>query len=50
MATFDTTESILINFVNVRLKWIRMSYDVNEWQTLHNAISNGPVMTCYGQR
>jgi len=43
MATFDTAWSILINFIKVCLKWLRMSYDANEWQTLHNMASNGPV-------
>jgi len=43
MATFDTGNPILINYVIMRQKWLRMAYDANEWQTLHNMIPNGPV-------
>jgi len=43
MATFDTGYPILINFRQVRLKRLPLSYDANEWYILRNKESTGPV-------
>jgi len=43
IGTFDTVSLILLNFLSMPQKWLRMAYDANEWQTLHNMASVGPV-------
>jgi len=48
MATFDTAYSILINFRQVRLKRLRMTYDASSWHVLHNMASTGPVWPVIG--
>jgi len=43
MATFDAAQLILDNFVELSLNWLLMSFDAQEWQTLHNMATNDPV-------
>jgi len=43
MATFDAAYHILVNIVEVSLKWLGMSFEANECQTLHNTGSHGAV-------
>jgi len=40
---FDTAELILVNLVELSLKWIRMCFDAKVWQTQRNTASIGPV-------
>jgi len=48
LATFDTEYPFLINFRQVRLKWLRMPYDASKWQILHNVASNRSVWSLVG--
>jgi len=43
IATFDAAQLIRVNFEELSLNWLRMSFDAKEWQTLHNTACNGPV-------
>jgi len=43
MATFDAGQFILVNFEELSLNWLRMSFDAKEWQTVHNTTFNCPV-------
>jgi len=43
MDTFDAAQLILINFVELSLYWLRMSFDDEECQTLHKTATNGSI-------
>jgi len=43
MATFGTGYPILINFRQVRLKRLRITFDASQWHILHNMASSGPM-------
>jgi len=38
----------MINFPQVRPKWLRMGYDANKWHILHNMAFNRPVWSLVG--
>jgi len=48
IATSGTEYPILINFRQVRLKWVRTAYDASLWQILHNMASSGPMLAIAG--
>jgi len=48
MAILDTGYPILINFRQVRLKRLHMTYDAR-WHNLHNMASTGPVWAVVGR-
>jgi len=47
MASYDAGQFILVNFEELSLNWLRMSFGAREWQTLHNTAFNGPYGLIY---
>jgi len=43
MATFHAAQLIPVNFEELSVNWLRMSFDAKEWQTLHNTACNIPA-------
>jgi len=43
MATFDAAQVILLNFEELILNRLIMSFDAKVWPTRHNAACNGPI-------
>jgi len=43
MAIFHSAQLIQVNFAELSLNWLHMSFDENDLHTLHNTASNDPV-------